>query len=312
MLAENTARRGGVLAPVPSRQIRFGTESDEKIAGTDNKLGDHIYGAGGDDTIDGLSGDDLVEGNQGSDQLWGGGGNDTLVGGEGRDSLVGGAGGDSLLGGGDNDELDGGEGSDVLSGGDGDDVLDGGTGNDTLKGGDGNDTYVFAAGWGKDTITDTDGKGSIQVAEYGTLNGEGAIKDGEGQWHSADGRVLFTLISGSGGNALDISFRKSAVEFEPDTIRIANWSSGDLGINLGGTVAPPATSDDYVGDFEKLVQDGAYVIVDHNYVSGAAIASAIAPSIESDRVTAADAVPRFSTRAASAKFSVGSPPPSNR
>jgi Ca2+-binding RTX toxin-like protein len=59
---------------------------------------------------------------------------DTLNGGTGADSLLGGAGNDTLLG------------------ADGADTLTGGAGNDTLNGGAGNDTFVFAAGFGSDTV----------------------------------------------------------------------------------------------------------------------------------------------------------------
>jgi serralysin len=60
-------------------------------------------------------------------------------------------------------DVDGGSGNDVivgssladaLRGGQGDDRLTGGAGNDFLAGGAGNDTFVFAAGFGKDTILD--------------------------------------------------------------------------------------------------------------------------------------------------------------
>ena len=52
------------------------------------------------------------------------------------------------------DVLNGTAGDDVLYGYDGDDVLTGGDGDDTLSGGAGADLFVFAAGWGRDTIAD--------------------------------------------------------------------------------------------------------------------------------------------------------------
>ncbi len=51
--------------------------------------------------------------------------------------------------------LKGGAGNDILSGGGGDDTLIGDAGDDTLTGGLGNDRYVFANGWGNDTILET-------------------------------------------------------------------------------------------------------------------------------------------------------------
>ncbi len=71
-------------------------------------------------------------------------------------------GNDQLYGAGGNDTLDGGAGNDYLSGGDGNDFLDGGIGNDRLEGGAGDDTYIFARGYGHDTIFDYQGLNTIR------------------------------------------------------------------------------------------------------------------------------------------------------
>ncbi len=63
---------------------------------------------------------------------------------------------DSITGGGKADRLDGGAGDDTLSGGAGNDALVGGAGNDSLSGGSGDDTYVFAKGFGADTVNQYD------------------------------------------------------------------------------------------------------------------------------------------------------------
>ncbi len=68
--------------------------------------------------------------------------------------IHGGAGNDGLSGGSGNDELYGEDDDDTLYGNDGNDILDGGTGNDTLCGGNGTDTYIFAKGYGNDTINE--------------------------------------------------------------------------------------------------------------------------------------------------------------
>nr|MDE7104639.1 hypothetical protein [Ruminococcus sp.] len=65
-----------------------------------------------------------------------------------------GGGNDGLSGGSGNDELYGEDGDDTLYGNDGNDLLDGGTGNDTICGGNGTDTYIFAKGYGNDTINE--------------------------------------------------------------------------------------------------------------------------------------------------------------
>jgi Ca2+-binding RTX toxin-like protein len=65
------------------------------------------------------------------------------------------------------DRIDAGGGNDTVSAGGGNDLLIGGGGNDSLTGGAGNDVFVFAAGFGKDTITDfVAGAASADVIEF--------------------------------------------------------------------------------------------------------------------------------------------------
>ncbi len=59
---------------------------------------------------------------------------------------------------------------DRLYGGAGEDTLDGKGGNDYLEGGKDSDTYTFTGGFGKDTILDSDGSGSLKL-DGQTLNG---------------------------------------------------------------------------------------------------------------------------------------------
>jgi len=79
---------------------------------------------------------------------------------------------DAIVGNGEANYLEGLGGNDSLSGAAGDDVLDGGAGNDTLYGGSsgyftgagaGNDTYIFARGYGQDTIYDYDNTANIDT-----------------------------------------------------------------------------------------------------------------------------------------------------
>ncbi|GAA6187460.1 Hint domain-containing protein [Litorivita sp. NS0012-18] len=86
----------------------------------------HIYGGGGDDTIDGRGSDDLLYGEDGNDSILGGTGNDTIDGGIGDDSINSGAG------------------ADLIGGGDGDDTISIG-GGDTALGGGGDDLFVIDA-----------------------------------------------------------------------------------------------------------------------------------------------------------------------
>jgi Ca2+-binding RTX toxin-like protein len=58
-------------------------------------------------------------------------------------------------------------GNDMISGSSSDDTLLGGAGNDSLTGGSGSDVFMFAAGFGKDTITDfVAGAGSADLIEF--------------------------------------------------------------------------------------------------------------------------------------------------
>ena len=137
----------------------IGTDTDNTIYGFVDD--DKMYGGAGNDTLYGAKGDDLLYGELGNDKLYDDAGNDQLFGAEGEDVLYGGIGNDTLSGGTDQDQLHGGDGNDTLHGDagndqlygeNGDDTLIGGAGNDTLSGASGNDTYVFAKGWGQDTI----------------------------------------------------------------------------------------------------------------------------------------------------------------
>ncbi|UBB16003.1 putative Ig domain-containing protein [Comamonas odontotermitis] len=88
LIAENASRQGGVLQPVAHQVITFGGADADPLMGSDNKLGDHLYGGAGNDTLTGLEGDDYLQGDAGGDTLIGGAGSDTLVGGAGSDIYV--------------------------------------------------------------------------------------------------------------------------------------------------------------------------------------------------------------------------------
>jgi RTX calcium-binding nonapeptide repeat (4 copies) len=175
ILAENTARPGGVLVPVPSQLISFGGAGNDTLNGSDSiKFGDHLYGGAGADTLSGLGGNDYLEG---------GVGNDTLI---------------------------------------------GGAGNDTLAGGKDNDIYQFTGAFGHDTITDSDGQGSI-VLDGATLNGGRAVT--KGIWVSADNTTGYALVANaSGGNDL-LVVRAGSTD---NIITIKNYQPGQLGLTLPG------------------------------------------------------------------------------
>ena len=133
---------------------------------------DNITGYAGADTLNALGGDDTLRGGGGNDTLSGGDGRDAVYGQTGNDSLAGNAGDDRLYGGGGDDLLDGGEGRDRLYGGVGNDTLRGGAGNnDYLRGDSGDDTYVFAPGFGADTVHNYDTQaGRVDVARFDNIS----------------------------------------------------------------------------------------------------------------------------------------------
>jgi Ca2+-binding RTX toxin-like protein len=98
---------------------------------------------------------------------FGTGGADSLTAHTGGSRLVGHGGNDTLLGREGVDELLGGSGNDTLSAEGGADVLIGGAGDDTLAGGDGDDSYRYAAGDGRDVITEA-GSGA-DVLRFGDI-----------------------------------------------------------------------------------------------------------------------------------------------
>ena len=154
-----------------------GSDGADVLIGTSRK--DMIEGGAGDDRLSAGSGNDMVDAGSGNDRVIAGEGNDVVDGGPGNDVLMGGAG---------NDVLYGGDGNDEISGGSGDDTLSGGAGNDVLTGGSGADTFVFAAGSGRDVVTDfqagADGKDVVELskevfADYQALIASGSFTDGE-------------------------------------------------------------------------------------------------------------------------------------
>ncbi len=158
-----------------------------------------IAGDAKNEALNGAQHDDLILGAGGNDTLRGGAGNDTLNGGDQNDELRGEAGNDRLLGGKGQDRLWGGAGNDRLFGNNAKDRLDGGAGNDTLTGGKGADTFVFAAGYGTDTIADMNVADGDRIRLDDALWGGGLavmeVIDQFGRF-KADGSVVLTFDGG--------------------------------------------------------------------------------------------------------------------
>lgn len=147
---------------------------------------------------------------------------------------------DHLYGGGGDDSLSGLGGDDYLQGDAGDDQLDGGAGNDQLIGGKGNDSYTFTGQWGRDTVIDGDGAGTLKI-EGITLDSTGAKL--KGQTTQPGGGTLLVwqeTVDGVG----EISYRYDSatrllnILTSKGQIDITNFSNGQLGLSL--PVAPEA------------------------------------------------------------------------
>lgn len=154
------------------------------IDGTGNVLANMLMGNSGNNTLTGLGGADTIDGGAGADDMIGGYGGDTYVVDDAGDTIteLAGQGVDNVqssislvlndistqvenltldaaagnIDGGGNardNVITGNAGNNSLTGRGGDDTLIGGAGDDTLNGGGGNDTFVFADGFGNDTIT---------------------------------------------------------------------------------------------------------------------------------------------------------------
>ncbi len=196
-------RINGISLNAAANRVAFGSDQADPLNGTDNAIGDRLYGGAGNDALDGKGGNDYLEGNSG------------------------------------NDDLRGGEGQDTLLGGTDNDTLDGGAGVDILKGGQGTDTYTFTSSFGKDTILDSDGLGSIKVDGYEVTAAKAA-----GQRNVWTGRLgsnelvnmsVYDDASSSTGKKLVITRAGEAA----NTITITNFdlakaqsSEGYIGIEL--------------------------------------------------------------------------------
>lgn len=232
----------------------FGDDSIFSGAGNDTIDGgfgnDYLFADSGNDSLVGFWGDDTLNGGEGADTMSGGVGNDTYfvdsVGDvinddQGVSNIVssidftlGSAMGNLTLADGSainatgNDmanALTGNAANNMLSGGLGSDTLDGGLGNDTLLGGIGSDNYAFTGNYGQDTITDTDGLGSITIGGV-TLGGgttpHVATYVAANQW-LLDGYSL--LLSGT---TLTIQSQG-----QQGSVIVTGFQSGNLGITLG-------------------------------------------------------------------------------
>jgi len=217
------------------QRIVFGDETANAIDGTNNPLGDHLYGEAGGDTLNGLSGDDYLEGGAGIDNL------------------------------------NGGEGADKLYGGLGNDILDGGAGMDFLHGGAGVDAYRLKGTELGDVIDDSDGLGTITV-DGKQLKGGNKIADG--YWQSEDkswdymlttgGDLIIVRHGGSGADTITVKGWKDkplGIGLSGKTALSASAAAapaepGELGITLSDELVERAATPVVYTDVGKPHRDG--------------------------------------------------------
>jgi Ca2+-binding RTX toxin-like protein len=197
-----------ITAASDSPKFLFGSDNDDPpLVGASEE--DRLYGGGGNDLLDGQGGRDYLEGNAG---------NDVLLGSAGRDILL------------------GQQGNDFLEGGDDDDRLTGGFDTDELQGGEGQDVYYVRSGFGQETITDSDGRGLIQVDQRLLVGGVRKPTDAAQTYMSPDGQFRYVLS----GSALTITNLQSP----EDSIVVLNYAPGQLGIRLVEVPAEPNFDND--------------------------------------------------------------------
>ncbi len=117
---------------------------------------------------------------------------------------------DTLTGNSAANELAGGDGNDRLSGGGGNDTIDGGLGDDRLTGGGGNDTFIFANGYGNDTITD--------FVTGAATNDRIDVSDFDGEFDD-----LTDILAAATDNGDYVT-----IDFGGDTLTLLNVNEADL------------------------------------------------------------------------------------
>ncbi|MDP3760099.1 MAG: VCBS domain-containing protein [Ramlibacter sp.] len=157
--------------------------------------------------------------------------------------FIGSGSGDDFTGGNLNDVLFGGEGADTLRGEGGNDDLYGSAGGDQLFGGAGYDTYRID---GNDTVTDSDGVGTLEDKTGRRIAGAVEKRD--------DGTYVFlsdSSITVTGGTDLKLTLADGS------SVTIKDFQDGNLGIQLSTTGAASQIDRTIVGDLAPVDQSAS-------------------------------------------------------
>ena len=172
-------------------ELDGGSGNDFLLGGADD---DMLIGGTGGDTLNGQNNADTLDGGDGADSLIGGNGADSILGGDNNDTISGGDNNDTIFGDNGSDEIFGGNGSDLIYGNQGNDTIIGGAGNDRIFGGIGADEFVYAAGFGDDSIEGFT-PGFDTVVMQGFTQGD------------------LTLNTSGGTTTVDVSGQPDSIEF---------------------------------------------------------------------------------------------------
>jgi Ca2+-binding RTX toxin-like protein len=161
-------------------------------------------------------------------------------------TITGSSSADSLYGTAYNDVIYGMAGSDTIYGNAGNDDIIGGAGNDNLYGGPGDDTYVFASGWGTDSVHESTGSGTDTISFTGIDPADIRMyTDTAGYLHlvdtvTSDAITVYAGITGSNTDESTVGSYVESVTFD-DT----NHTTWDLTGAL--TITGSSTTDSLYG-----------------------------------------------------------------
>ena len=150
--------------------------------------------------------------------------------------------------------INGTAGSDNLYGTDSNDILDGGEGNDTLCGGNGEDTYIFAKGYGNDTVNEWSSDHSV-IQLKGINSDEVTITD---QW----GSNLILFINGTEDTLTINNFKWGQSSY---TFKFADGAVGTVNKDTWELeLSQPASNDAIVQETseEEIIQASADLLSD--------------------------------------------------
>jgi Ca2+-binding RTX toxin-like protein len=159
-----------------------------------------------------------------------------------------------------NDTINGNAGNDTLNGAAGNDTITGGAGSDIMNGGVGNDTYIFATGFGSDTINENDATANnldiIQFSTGITPAGVAVTKSGNNLilTVSATDKITVTNFFAAAANQIE------QVKFADGTI----WSIQNL---IDKAMTGTAAADTLTGSANA---DTMYGLAGNDTITGAA------------------------------------------